>query len=88
VPCAPVNDVIEALRDPQAAARGAVVEIEHPRLGTVRHVASPLRLGGEPPLRPAPARGADTELVLRKLCGYSPERIEELAASGVFGSRG
>jgi crotonobetainyl-CoA:carnitine CoA-transferase CaiB-like acyl-CoA transferase len=58
VPSARVNDVEEALRDPQAEARGAVVEYEHPTLGTVRQVASPLRLSGpEPPLRRAPFRG-------------------------------
>jgi crotonobetainyl-CoA:carnitine CoA-transferase CaiB-like acyl-CoA transferase len=58
VPSARVNDVEEALRDPQAEARGAVVEYEHPTLGTVRQVASPLRLSGpDPPLRRAPFRG-------------------------------
>jgi crotonobetainyl-CoA:carnitine CoA-transferase CaiB-like acyl-CoA transferase len=41
VPCSPVNDVASALADPQAEARGAVVEYEHPTLGAVRTVASP-----------------------------------------------
>jgi crotonobetainyl-CoA:carnitine CoA-transferase CaiB-like acyl-CoA transferase len=85
VPAAPVNDVEAALRDPQAEARGAVVEVEHPRLGTVRQVASPLRLGDRPPLRRAPFRGEHTREVLVELCGYEPGRVDELAASGVFG---
>ncbi|HUY72110.1 MAG TPA: CoA transferase [Gaiellaceae bacterium] len=87
VPSAPVNDVTEAFLDPQVEARGGIVEIEHPRLGTVRQVATPLRVGEESkPLRPAPARGEDTAEVLVTLCGYSRDRIDELEASGVFGA--
>src|SRR5262249_14631318 len=85
VPAAPVNDVEAALRDPQAEARSAVVEVEHLRLGTVRQVASPLRLGDAPPLRRAPLRGEHTREVLVELCGYEPARVDELAAGGVFG---
>jgi crotonobetainyl-CoA:carnitine CoA-transferase CaiB-like acyl-CoA transferase len=86
VPSAPVNDVAAALQDPQVEARGSVVEVEHPRLGLVRQVASPLRLGDEPPLRRGPFRGEHTESVLREVCGYSDERLVELAAAGIFGS--
>jgi len=88
VPCAPVNDVPAALEDPQVVARGAVVEIEHPRLGTVREVASPLRVGDEErPIRRGPFRGEHTREVLEELCGYSRERIDELATAGAFGDR-
>jgi len=85
VPSAPVNDVAAALEDPQAQARGSVVELEHPALGTVRQVASPLRLGETPPVRRAPFRGEHTASVLTDICGYPRERIDALAAAGVFG---
>ncbi len=86
VPCGPVNDVEEALADPQAAARGALVEVEHPRFGTVRQVATPLRVSEEQkPLRRAPFRGEHTEQVLVELCGYPRARVAELEADGVFG---
>jgi crotonobetainyl-CoA:carnitine CoA-transferase CaiB-like acyl-CoA transferase len=85
VPSAPVNDVAAALEDPQTQARGAVVELDHPALGKVREVASPLRLGDEPPVARAPFRGEHTESVLSEVCGYSREQIGELAAAGVFG---
>jgi crotonobetainyl-CoA:carnitine CoA-transferase CaiB-like acyl-CoA transferase len=85
VPSAPVNDVASALEDPQAEARRSVVENVHPRLGRVRQVASPLRLGDDPPLYRAPFRGEHTEAVLAEACGYSPERVSELAAAGAFG---
>jgi crotonobetainyl-CoA:carnitine CoA-transferase CaiB-like acyl-CoA transferase len=80
VPCSPVNDVAAAL------AEARLVGYEHPRLGAVRQVASPLRLSGpEPPVRPGPARGEHTEDVLAEVCGYGPERVRALAESGVFG---
>jgi crotonobetainyl-CoA:carnitine CoA-transferase CaiB-like acyl-CoA transferase len=89
VPNGPVYDVPEALEDPHVLARGDVVEIEHPRFGTVRQVASPLRLSGEPnPLVRAPTRGEHTDETLRELCGYSDEHIAELRAAGTFGEAG
>ena len=86
VPSARVNDVAGALADPQVEARDALVELEHPRFGTVRQVATPLRVGEEEkPLRRGPFRGEHTADVLVSICGYSRERVEELAAAGVFG---
>jgi crotonobetainyl-CoA:carnitine CoA-transferase CaiB-like acyl-CoA transferase len=83
VPCGAVNDVLGALEDPQVAARDGLVSYEHPRLGTVRHPASPLRLGTE--YRRAPARGEDTEAVLRELCGYDDDALARAREGGAFG---
>ena len=58
VPSGRVNTVAEALEDEQTRARGAVVAFEHPRLGPVREVATPLRVGDEPPLARGPPRRA------------------------------
>jgi crotonobetainyl-CoA:carnitine CoA-transferase CaiB-like acyl-CoA transferase len=85
VPSAPVNDVAAALADPQVAARNGIVETSHPSLGTVRQLASPLRLGDEPQARRAPFRGEHTRSVLMETCGYSAGRVEELEAAGAFG---
>jgi len=52
VPSAAVNDVLGAVGEAR------IVEYEHPTLGTVRQVASPLRLSdAEPPVGRAPFRG-------------------------------
>ena len=52
VPCSAVHDV------PAAVEEARLVEYEHPALGPVRQVASPLRLSGaEPPVARAPFRG-------------------------------
>ncbi len=86
VPCAPVNGVAEALADPQALAREAVVGYDHPVLGDVRTVATPLRFStSESPLERGPFLGEHTTPILTDLCGYSEDRIEELGKLGVFG---
>jgi crotonobetainyl-CoA:carnitine CoA-transferase CaiB-like acyl-CoA transferase len=84
IPAAPVNDVNEAVLDAQVAARGGIVEVDHATLGTVRHIASPLRIdGGRVSPGRAPFRGEHTELLLRELCGYDAARLDELRAEGV-----
>ena len=86
VPVGRVNSVAEALADPQVAAREGIVEYEHPRLGTIRQVASPLRVGGHHPVRePASALGEDGERLLAELCGYDRERLSRARAGGAFG---
>jgi crotonobetainyl-CoA:carnitine CoA-transferase CaiB-like acyl-CoA transferase len=87
VPSAPVNEVAAALEDAQVESRGGIAEYEHGGLGRVRQVASPLRLGDEPRVERAPFRGEHTASVLAEVCGYTPERIDELAAAGVFGAK-
>ncbi len=75
VPVGTVNDVAGALGDPQAIAREMVVSYEHPELGEVRQVRSPLRVSGhDEPLRPGPALGADTAAVLAEWCGITAEK--------------
>ncbi|MST31732.1 CoA transferase [Acidimicrobiaceae bacterium USS-CC1] len=89
VPCGPVNGVAAALADPQTAARGMVVETDHPRFGRVRQVASPVRVGDEQPTyRRAPRRGEDGGRVLGRLLDLDAPAVDELAARGAFGAEG
>jgi crotonobetainyl-CoA:carnitine CoA-transferase CaiB-like acyl-CoA transferase len=86
IPASPVNDVAGALADPQVLARGGISEVEHETLGLIRHISSPLRLGGGAPIPPGPAprRGEHTEELLVELCGYEPSRVAALAADGAL----
>lgn len=87
VPVGRVNGVVEALEDPQAHARDVVSHYEHPDLGTVRQIASPLRISGHDAApTPGPARGEHTEALLREWCGYGDEDIERLREDGAFGT--
>jgi crotonobetainyl-CoA:carnitine CoA-transferase CaiB-like acyl-CoA transferase len=86
VPCGPVNDIAGAVADPQTAARDLIAESEHPVLGTVRQIRSPLRVDGRlTELRPAPKRGEHTREVLVGQCGYADAEVDRLAEAGVFG---
>lgn len=69
VPCGPVNNVAQALESEQARARGMVQEVDHPGIGPLRLVASPLKLESTPPSirRPPPMLGEHTSEILREL---------------------
>ena len=86
VPCAPVNDVRQALADPQVLARDMIVEVEHPDFGALREVRSPVRTEGEirHPAR-APKLGEHTDQILREILSYSDGTIARLRQAGVIG---
>jgi len=86
VPVAPVNDVPAALR--VAAERGMLIEVEHPRWGKLREVASPIHPHDVPAPVPAyaPPLGHDTEAVLREIGGLSDAEIAALRRDGAFRS--
>lgn len=69
--------------DPQMKANGVFIEWEHPRLGQISTVSSPLNVQGvakEQP-RAAPEVGEHSREILRAL-GYSEAEIEELMSRG------
>jgi len=87
VPAAPIQRVDEVLRDPQVLLREMVVDLEHPRLGSVKTLGTPIKPAGAPPFRPAPppGLGEHTDAILGGLLGYPPERITALRRGGVIG---
>ena len=54
--------------DPQVRARDMVVEIDHPTLGRLRTLGSPIKMSETPPVvgRRAPLLGEHTREVLRE----------------------
>jgi len=86
VPCAPVNTVAQALADEQVTARGMIVEVDHPRFGRIREVASPVKTpGAVTHPAPAPRLGEHTEAILRGILQYDATRIAAVRASGALG---
>ncbi len=65
-PITAVFSVKEAVEQPHLRARGYLVEVEHPRLGRLRHLGAPFRLPASPggPSRPAPLLGQHSDEVL------------------------
>lgn len=87
VPAAPISTVDQVVSDPQVLQRQMVVSLEHPTLGTLSTVGTPIKAAGAPVFGPAPppALGEHTEPVLRDLLGYAPDRIDGLRQRRVIG---
>lgn len=84
---APVQAPEEVVRDPQAIACGAFVDMPGPGgKGVVRSVAGPVRFSGADttPRAGIPELAEHSEEVLRE-AGFPEEEIQELRAQGVLG---
>ena len=89
VPAGPVNHFDGAFGEPPALQNGAVVEYDHPDVGTVRLPAYPVKMkmgAPEAPSTPAPRLGEHTDSVLAELLSYPPDRIAALKASHAVAS--
>jgi crotonobetainyl-CoA:carnitine CoA-transferase CaiB-like acyl-CoA transferase len=85
VPCGRINTVAEALSDPHLQYRGMIVELEHPALGLLKSIATPVHLSGTPltyRLHP-PRLGEHTDTVLAEL-GYDDAARLHLHELGVI----
>ena len=72
VPCGPINNVAEAMAQPQVLARTMVITTDDPVAGTLRMAGNPVKLSGfeDPAARePAPELDADREAVLSLIRG-------------------
>ena len=76
IPCGPINNYGETFADPQVRAREMVLTIDHPTLGVIQALGSPIKMSATPPnaARRAPLLGEHTEEVLRE-AGVSEEDI-------------
>jgi formyl-CoA transferase len=80
IPAGPINTVDRALADPNTQARGMVVEMPHPKAGSVRLIGSPMKFSATPVeyRLPPPLLGEHTEEVLRDVLGMSGGAVREL----------
>jgi formyl-CoA transferase len=85
VPCGPILDYEEALTTPQALAREMTVDVDHPTLGRLRTLGTPIKMSATPlnPARRAPLLGEHTDGVLAS-AGYSEDEIEQLRSGGTI----
>jgi formyl-CoA transferase len=86
VPCGPINDYAQVFADPQVVAREMAVEVDHPTLGHLRTLGSPIKMSATPPdvSRRAPMLGEHTDDVLTE-AGFRADEIAALQASGAIG---
>ena len=83
LPAGPVLTIPEMHRDPQAQARGMIVETEHPVAGPTQAIGLPVKFGATPGgvSRPAPLLGQHGREILAER-GYDDRAIERLIACG------
>jgi crotonobetainyl-CoA:carnitine CoA-transferase CaiB-like acyl-CoA transferase len=83
VPCGPVNDMLQALSDPQTIAREMVVEVEHTTLGPVKTLGLPVKFSQTPgKVRTgAPLYGEHTRAILAEV-GFTADEIEAFVREG------
>ncbi|MDE2058848.1 MAG: CoA transferase [candidate division NC10 bacterium] len=85
VPAGPVNTIDKVFADPQVDARGMLVQMPHPTLGTVRLAGTPLNLSATPAQMrlPPPLLGEHTNAILARLLALDDAAIAELRRDGV-----
>jgi len=83
IPCGPINNYAQVFADPQVIARAMVVDTEHPALGRLKTLGSPIKMSATPAdvSRRAPQLGEHTDEVLRE-AGFSASEIAALRQSG------
>jgi len=88
IPCAPVNTMSQAFRDPQLVAGGAVTEVNHPVYGKLHQIAFPGRLSATPASvrRPPPLLGQHTDEVLKELLDLDANQLEALRKDETIGA--
>jgi crotonobetainyl-CoA:carnitine CoA-transferase CaiB-like acyl-CoA transferase len=84
VPAGPVNDVRQAIEDPQVRHLEIVQPVRHPELGELRLIANAATLAGVPRRlrRAAPAAGEHTDEILEEL-GLSADELAACRHEGV-----
>ena len=85
VPCGRINSVAEALGDPHLLERGMIVELEHPALGMVKSLATPVHLDDTPLVyrRHPPRLGEHSDEVAADL-GFDADAITQMRAEGTL----
>ena len=85
VPGGPVYTYGQAVADPHILARGMVTEVDHPKIGRMKNMGSPVKASAEftRTPQPAPWLGQHSDATLASL-GMSEERIAALYAKGVI----
>jgi crotonobetainyl-CoA:carnitine CoA-transferase CaiB-like acyl-CoA transferase len=84
IPCAPLQNYREVYNDPHLLARGYFWDADHPTIGPVRQLGSPMRFSETPVRRgrAGPRLGEDTASVLASF-GFTDAETQDLLGRGV-----
>jgi crotonobetainyl-CoA:carnitine CoA-transferase CaiB-like acyl-CoA transferase len=85
VPNGPINNLKQVFEEPQVAARGMKIELDHAVAGKVPLIASPMKFSATQLefKNPPPVLGQHTDEVLSKLLNLNDAAIAKLRADGI-----
>src|SRR5210317_84613 len=86
IPSGPINSLKDVFDDEHAKFREMLFEYEHPNLGNVKQVLSPVNVGNQNKVEitRAPLYNEHTEDILRNRLNYSEEEIQTLKDNGII----
>ena len=86
IPSGPINSLKDVFDDEHAKSREMIFEYEHPNLGKVKQVLSPVNVGksNKTNLKRAPLYNEHTDQILRERLNYSEEEIQRLKDNGII----
>lgn len=85
VPCGAIMDSADIFSNEHLAARGMIVEVDHPDRGKLKYPGCPIKMSRSEKLEiePAPGLGSHNEEVLSEL-GLGDREIDELRREGII----
>ena len=85
MPCGPVNRAPDIFEDPHVAARGMLIDIDDPDVGSYKFARTTPHLSAapEPPKVAAPRLGQHTREILEDSLGFTADEVRAMADAGV-----
>lgn len=86
LPAAPIHSMDQVFEDPQVQARKLKITTDHPLVGTIPLIGSPLKIPTNPTQvrLPPPLLGEHTNHVLQEFFDYEPHVLKNLREEGII----
>lgn len=86
IPCGPINNIAQALNNPQVKHRGMSFELPHPQAACVPQIASPFHFSKTPVRyhQAPPLLGEHSDSVLKKILHLNDNEIHLLRQKGII----
>lgn len=84
IPNGPINDIEGVVNDPQIISRDMIVDVDHPKGGSMKMAGVPIKMSETQGYirKPAPLLGEDTEDILKTLVNLNDSEIQDLREKG------
>lgn len=86
IPVGPILTIDELIEDPHLNARNMLVEIPHPKLGTIKYPGNPIKFSetSDPRFEKAPLLGEHNEEILKEILSKSDLDFKQLKDKDIF----